>query len=242
MAARFTCLYLAHDGIQPIDALFFCVHANSVDGTVGKGYICHGFTKSVILKQSNFELIESLAGQTRKALAIVRIFGAMAPAPLIFRAASGKWSAVECIAHLNRYFEFYGPLLEAALSGAEPQEGPVYFQSGIMGQFFVGIVTPRNGTMKLKAMARMDPATNEGPDEVKIFQEHLEWFLPILMQCRELDLSRPRVRTAMSPLIRISLGDTLRFIVAHNQRHLEQAQDSVSAAGHRAAKDLKITL
>jgi hypothetical protein len=52
-------------------------------------------------------------------------------------------------------------------------------------------------------------------------QEHL---LQLIRISRKRDLNKIKIPISLTKYIRINLGDTLRFIVAHNERHMRQAE------------------
>ena len=41
----------------------------------------------------------------------------------------------------------------------------------------------------------------------------------------EIDLGKIKIPISIAPFVKIKLGDTLRFIVYHNERHIVQAQN-----------------
>ncbi len=49
----------------------------------------------------------------------------------------------------------------------------------------------------------------------------------ILTQSRSADLTKVKVPISISSMIRLRLGDTLRFVAYHNERHMAQAQRSL---------------
>ena len=66
---------------------------------------------------------------------------------------------------------------------------------------------------------------NEDPKEVlHTFHRSCDAMDDILRHSATKDLRRIRIPFHFVPLLRFSLGETLRFIVAHNERHLLQAQ------------------
>lgn len=134
---------------------------------------------------------------------------------------------LQCIAHLNKYYAYYIPLLNDTLAKSKQQKGIVIFKTGILGQFFVKLMEPKRGKIKkIKTIANMNP---NGCDllieELVFFMNYQLEFLSILEKSKNCDLNRFQIPTVMSKWIMISLGDTFRFIVAHNERHLLQTQN-----------------
>ncbi|QGW29560.1 DinB family protein [Phnomibacter ginsenosidimutans] len=58
-------------------------------------------------------------------------------------------------------------------------------------------------------------------------QEHL---LQLLQQAEKANLSHIKVPISIAPMMKLQLGDVLAFLVAHNHRHVQQAQRALQAA------------
>ena len=63
------------------------------------------------------------------------------------------------------------------------------------------------------------------------FLEHQHKLFHLLELARRRDLNAVRVPVSISKLIRFKLGDTFRFLIAHEQRHMIQARNAVKAVG-----------
>ena len=178
------------------------------------------------MKIDNLLLIEDLQDRTQKASALATVFCKLEESKLQYKPDANSWSVLECITHLNRYYAFYIPLLTKAIASYPAQTGSV-FKPGILGQFFVRLMEPKaNKIKKMKAMAKMNPNGSQ-PDKKVLnqFVEYQKELLSVLERCKQGNLNKPQIPTVMSKWITISLGDTLRFIVVHNERHLLQAQN-----------------
>jgi DinB superfamily len=55
-------------------------------------------------------------------------------------------------------------------------------------------------------------------------QKHL---LKILEMSSRVSLNKVRIKTTLSSLLRLKLGDTFQFVINHNIRHLRQAEKVV---------------
>ncbi len=172
-------------------------------------------------------LVDDLQDRTQKASALVSVFQKLEEHQLQQKANPDAWSVLECIDHLNRYYTFYLPLLKKAVQTAQTKAGNSSFKTGLLGEFFVKLMQPKAGKIKkMKALAQMNPVnSNVQPDVLRQFITHQTEFLSLLESSRNLNLNAVQVPTAISKWISISLGDTLRFIVVHNERHLLQAQN-----------------
>lgn len=140
------------------------------------------------------------------------------------------WSVLECLEHLNLYGDFYLPEIEKALRGAEGKPDPV-FRSGWLGNYFARSMQPKNGKInKMKTFADKNPAGSRLTKEVLArFIDRQQQMLILLRQAGTADLTRIKTAVSISKWIRLRLGDTLRFTVYHNERHLAQAQRALKA-------------
>lgn len=133
------------------------------------------------------------------------------------------WSVFECCEHLNKYFEFYLPEIERSISSSKFC-GNKHFKHGIIGGFLAKSMLP-GGMKKMKSPKDKDPS-GEILNKSTIIKllSNFKKFQNLLEQSSDVDLSRTRVKISVTRLIRLKLGDTLQFIVNHNERHLQQME------------------
>lgn len=184
------------------------------------------------MKLNTQELVADLQDRTQKATALVAVFYKLDESRLQYKSNPNSWSVLECIAHLNRYYAFYLPLLTKATVKPNPEKTATFFKTGLLGQFFVKLMEPKkNKIKKMKAVAKMNPnGSLLSIEELNLFNHYQNEFLAVLERCEQVDLNGHQVPTVISKWITISLGDTLRFIVVHNERHLLQAQNCLKSA------------
>ena len=76
------------------------------------------------------------------------------------------------------------------------------------------------------------PSKGENVDAVfSEFLQHQNKYLHILEVARRRNLNNIRIPVSISRFIRLKLGDILRFLVAHQQRHMIQARNALKAVG-----------
>jgi uncharacterized damage-inducible protein DinB len=51
----------------------------------------------------------------------------------------------------------------------------------------------------------------------------------LLQSAREVDLNRTKTAISITKLITLKLGDTFRFVITHNERHMAQALATLPA-------------
>lgn len=137
--------------------------------------------------------------------------------------AAGGWSIAECVAHLNTYAAFYHPRITRALAKAPVLASSAPFRHSWWGQFCIDLMDPDKGNRKYKAIRRHRPQPTDGAREVAGWIHYLEELQGLLTTAKEKNLMHPRVRSSLSPLLPLSVGDAIAFVATHNRRHLLQA-------------------
>jgi hypothetical protein len=143
------------------------------------------------------------------------------------------WSIAECVEHLNLYARFYVPAIAQAICNA-PTHARHEFRSGWLGEQFVKTVSPAN-VKRQKTFRRMTPAQSQlSLDVLQEFLQHQAELLQSLTQAQTVDWNKTRVPVEFWSWLKMNLGDAFRFVIAHEQRHLQQAQ-RVAQAQHLQA-------
>ena len=68
------------------------------------------------------------------------------------------------------------------------------------------------------------------------FLEQQFVFLELLEKTRKVNLKKTKTSILISNFIKLRLGDTLRVQVAHNERHLDQAERVIKNASSASSK------
>jgi uncharacterized damage-inducible protein DinB len=145
-----------------------------------------------------------------------------------------KWSVVQILEHLNAYNRHYLPLIEKELS-VVTQNNNAWFESGYWGEKFTKMMKPTNVYQvknKMKAMKAYTFSNNLNIDHVlKEFQTHQDKLLKLLETAKSRDLNAIRIPITITSLIKLKLGDAFRFLIAHQQRHMIQARNTLKEMG-----------
>lgn len=146
---------------------------------------------------------------------------------LLTRPAPGKWSVAEIFEHLNL---MHGVLLQSV--GKAMHKAPINaresFNSGwIGGQIYRWTMPRPDGTVfPLKSPRRFHAGA--GPLQPKKvlnrFMDQLDEYDHVLELCHYVDLQKIKLSFVFPRGLKLRLGDGLRFIVAHCERHLLQAR------------------
>ncbi len=181
------------------------------------------------MKLNKYELLANLETDVNEQILTVTDHYQNATSGILTRPASnGGWSVIQCLEHLNSYGDYYLPQISAALKKAYKDDNQIY-TSGWLGDYFTKIMSPETGTKKHKAFKGHIPLANLDPEKVVsefLRQERL--LLEYLKQASNHDLS-VRIPISISKWISLKLGDILRFVIAHNRRHILQAQRSLNS-------------
>lgn len=140
-----------------------------------------------------------------------------------------SWSVLECLEHLNRYARYYLPALNKALSRpAKSAAEPV--RHSWLGRKSLDLVRPDNGQQH-KTVKHMNPAGSQlGRTVLDEFLAHQAELLGLLARAQAADLNRRAVPVEFFRLLKLRTGETLEFVVRHEQRHLQQALRAAALA------------
>lgn len=176
-------------------------------------------------------LIAELEELTHKHLQDAERLAALPNAILNAKPDAGGWSALECLEHLNRYGDFYLPEIAKRLHSAKAAPAAVY-QSSWLGQYFAESMKPKPKLNRMKTFKSMDPANSTlDADVISRFIRQLQQLLVLLDGARQVHLGKVKTAISITPLIKLRLGDTLRVVIYHNERHIQQAQRAVERVG-----------
>jgi hypothetical protein len=174
------------------------------------------------MKIASPQLLNELTDLTRQHLSYTQQLEALPDQELTQKADATSWSALECIEHLNRYGHFYLPEISRRIAETRTEAVPV-FKSGWLGNYFANSMLPKEKQNKMKTFAAMNPL-NSPIDRTVIdtFMLQLQTMLDLLQQCRSVNLNTIKTSISISSLIKLKLGDTLRVVIYHNERHVKQ--------------------
>jgi hypothetical protein len=180
------------------------------------------------------DLINTLQNDVRQLMAAAESMRSMDKIKLGYPLTNGKWTAIQAVEHLNIYNRFYLPAIEHAINESKTTRS-AWFNSGTLGNYFTNSMKPTDVYQvknKMKTTkSHNPPAALNAEQVIAEFLDHQQKFLRLLDAARDRDMNNIRVPLTISKFIRFKLGDTFRFLVAHEQRHMVQARNAIHALG-----------
>lgn len=195
----------------------------------------HLCIKHLHMQTENNILVGELLAITESATAAAKTFRQLNETQLNLKEAPEKWSILECLEHLNLYGDFYLPEIQKAVLGTKRTSTSHIFRSGLIGNYFANLMKVRNGKIvKMKTFADKNPVGSQLTLlTIDRFLKQQEMLKSLLEQARTAELTHTKVPISLTKLIKLRLGDTLRFFVYHIERHIAQAAKIVDN-GHNS--------
>lgn len=179
------------------------------------------------------ELVDDLASELREIIETVQKgFGTLSRDQLAWHAGRGRWGVGHCLVHVARTNELYrGPLSEAlrtAKAEGRTARGPL--RGRWFGRLFTRAMGPGGPKVRTKDFLKPRYAVIQAAALETFLAEQIR-FEGILADARGLDLDAVRVVSPVSGWIRLGVGDAMRALVAHERRHLAQAERVLAMEG-----------
>ena len=185
-------------------------------------------------KYKSEDLLNDLITDIRRIKESAQFFEATDQTKLAYSPDKQKWSVTQILEHLNAYNRHYLPLIEKELAVVTPTDNP-WFTSGYWGEKFTKMMKPSNVYQvknKMKAMRAYTFSNNLNIETVlKEFIAHQDNLIRLLEMAKKRDLETIRIPITITSLIKLRLGDMLRFLIAHEQRHMIQARNTLKKKG-----------
>lgn len=148
---------------------------------------------------------------------------------------SQTWSPVQCIDHLNTAGWLLLRAVEETIRRGRDRGpyGDPPFEYGFISRWYVRSMRPESKwTFTAPSIYEPGPTDTlyplEAVDEFRALQDQ---FSDCVAEAEGLDLRRLRMSSPAVPFFRFSLGAWFEAIVAHERRHLVQAQSLLASIG-----------
>lgn len=141
-----------------------------------------------------------------------------------WKPAPDKWCVLECLTHLNMASQYYTTQLKFKLEHTPKNENtPKEFEMSFNGKMMLGFVDPKS-SRKVPAPAMFKPKSYH-LDTSKVLKRYytiLQDLEEALQKSEQIDWNT-KVVSPFTSWLKFRLGDVLIFVIAHQQRHLNQA-------------------
>jgi hypothetical protein len=174
---------------------------------------------------NSIELINRLEAQAGLHLAeAIKVYHHLTNEDLNKHGPDGGWSIAQCLEHLNAYGDYYIPKMAKGMEDFNGESSST-FTSTWLGNYFTKMLDPATGKRKMKAFkAYVPPSDLNGHAVVAKFIQQQETLISLLRNAKRKNLDKIKIPLSISRWIKLKLGDTFRFIIAHDERHVQQAR------------------
>ncbi|MBI3232491.1 MAG: DinB family protein [Bacteroidetes bacterium] len=127
---------------------------------------------------------------------------------------------------LNLYGDFYLPEIEKQMITNAHTKPVAFFNPGIIGNYFANLMLVKDKNFKKMKSPKDKNPSNSTLTIVTIdrFLKQQQLLKNILTKAKEINLNQTKTSISLTKLIKLKLGDTLRFYVYHIDRHIQQAE------------------
>lgn len=181
------------------------------------------------MKIKSNQLILELLEITRNNINYAEFLKTKSAEELNWREKPNSWSVLECLEHLNLYGDFYYPEIKNVLEKSKTKSVP-YLTSGLLGNYFAESMLPKKGLKKIKTFKDKNPlGSNLNRKVIQRFIDQQVQLIELLNKASNVNLNQVKSAISITKLIKLKLGDTFRFVINHNIRHLEQVKNVLNA-------------
>jgi DinB family protein len=138
-----------------------------------------------------------------------------------------EWSVAQCLEHLRMNLVSFIPVFDKKFrentNSSIDLEMP--YKNSFLGKRLIRFIGPE-GTRKLKTSKKFTPQLSNyhlgALDDFITFHDKIsEW----VEKARKVNIKKVRIVSPAIKILNLSMGDMLRFIIAHEQRHIKQAKN-----------------
>ncbi|WP_121964067.1 DinB family protein [Myroides sp. N17-2] len=172
---------------------------------------------------TNQQVLDELRLLTEKHIEQLQRIKELPIAQLEYAPTLEQWNILQCAAHLNHYFDFYLPQFTVATKlhiSTSNQE----FKPGIVGNYFANVLQYNENQKKIKSPKNTNPINNNNLSIVVLseMENNLITLKEIISIMPIEVLNKKGITTMFSTWFKLKVGDGLRIVVYHNDRHFHQ--------------------
>jgi hypothetical protein len=173
------------------------------------------------------ESLESAQSQLRK------LTDGLSEAEWRKRPGPGRWSAAECVEHLNITSRAYLPLLRDALARARELKRPPHkrYRRDARGWFMSTVIAPRRGWGRFRPRVKTTPSFVPGPGRSRdeVLSEFVKLQAELISVTRAgdgLPLDEVKIVEPFVGRSKYNAYSALVVVERHEHRHIQQAEEA----------------
>jgi DinB superfamily len=166
------------------------------------------------------------AERVRSTVSASAAFGSLSSEQINWKPSSSEWSIAQCLEHLLLLNKPYIPQIERILAGK--RQASLWERAPLLPAFFgrlvLAAVQPAS-KQKVKARPAFVPVSSD--IDIGIlhrFATHQGDLIRLMKATADLPVEKIIITSVVSPVVTYSLLDAYRILVAHERRHLQQAE------------------
>jgi hypothetical protein len=153
------------------------------------------------------------------------------------RPSPSRWSAGQCLEHLNIVGGYYLPSIAARIKKAQERgsKPAAVAKQGYFGRRMIEAMRTPASVKSSVTPQRYAPTGTRLPRTVtEVFSRQIDELLRLVLLARQVNANTVRIPNAIFPLLLLRLTDQLEFLVVHIQRHVAQAEAVLIGNGVKA--------
>ena len=156
-------------------------------------------------------------------------FGSLSENQINWKPSAEKWSIGECIEHLVVTQKLYNSkLTELQLLFEDLGEGSFKFKHTFSGRLILKYVDP-DSTTRTKTFKVFKPIIRQiNTNIISSFCEGVETMISFAEKLHGADLTKLKISSPLTKLLRMNVGDALLINLYHDKRHLNQAEKIIN--------------
>lgn len=148
-----------------------------------------------------------------------------------------SWSAAECFQHLLftnvGYLKYFNEVVSNSQDADKIKtfnHSSIHpFKHSFWGKFVLYFVNPKT-KMKSKTTKTFNPSYSQvEPDVLQKYLSQYGQIVGVVSKMRNLDLKNLKMPSPINEKIKYNLGDAVKILVLHDQRHIQQAEKTIIA-------------
>ncbi|HEX8656092.1 MAG TPA: DinB family protein [Hymenobacter sp.] len=149
------------------------------------------------------------------------------------RPGPSRWSAGQCLEHLNIVGGYYLPSIARRIAQAQARgsKPTATIKQGYFGGRFVNAMRAPVSAKAYTTPQRYAPTGTRLPRTVaEVFSRQIDELLRLVLLARQVNANAVLIPNAVFPFLFLRLADQLELLIVHIQRHVAQAETVL--AGH----------